>query len=61
VAVVYCQVEVSASDHSSGGVPQRVLFLRDFPKLRGKGGYDRNTGRSDTERKINIFDAMNVK
>ena len=44
-----CQVEVSASDHSSGGYLQTVLCLSDIWKFRDRRGHDRYTDRGATE------------
>ena len=51
VTDICCQVEVSASDHSFGGLLHRVLCLSDISKLRETRGHDRNTVRSATNRK----------
>jgi hypothetical protein len=54
VSVVCCQVEISASDHLSGGVPPHVLCMSDISKLRERRGRDQNTGRSAIGRKREI-------
>ena len=51
VIIVCCQVEVSASNHSSGGILTSVLFLSDISKFRERRGHDRNKARSTTGRK----------
>ena len=55
VKVVCCQVEVSTSDPSAGGVLPRVLCLNVITKLREKGDDDRNIDRSATERKTKKY------
>ena len=55
VTVVYCQVNVSASDNSSGGVIARLVSLTDISKLRERRDHEPNTGRSATERNRKKF------
>ena len=51
VNVVCCQVEFSATAHSSGEILQCVLCLSVISKLREKRGHDQNEDRSATVRK----------
>jgi len=54
VSIECYQVEVSASNHSSGGIIPGVIVLSNISKFRERRGHDRNKGQSTTAKKRNI-------